>query len=32
MPKCLLAAALLSTLAVSASAQDAKPADPAPAS
>ena len=30
MPKCLLAAALLSTLAVSASAQDAKPADPAP--
>ena len=30
MPKCLLAAALFSTLAVSASAQDAKPADPAP--
>ena len=30
MPKCLLAAALLSTLAVAASAQDAKPADPAP--
>jgi hypothetical protein len=30
MPKCLHAAALLSTLAVSASAQDAKPADPAP--
>jgi hypothetical protein len=30
MPKCLRAAALLSMLAVSASAQDAKPADPAP--
>jgi hypothetical protein len=30
MPRCLLAAALLSTLAVSTSAQDAKPADPAP--
>jgi hypothetical protein len=30
MPKCLIAAALLSTLAVSASPQDAKPADPLP--
>ena len=30
MPRCLLAAVLLSTLAVLASAQDAKPADPAP--
>jgi hypothetical protein len=30
MPKYLLAAAMLSTLALSASAQDAKPADPAP--
>jgi hypothetical protein len=30
MPKCLLAAALLSTLAASAFAQDAKPAAPAP--
>jgi hypothetical protein len=30
MPKCLRAAALLSMLAVSASAQDAKPVDPAP--
>src|SRR4051794_874966 len=30
MPRALLAAALFSTLAVSASAQDAKPADPTP--
>ena len=30
MPRAILAAALLSTLAVPAAAQDAKPADPAP--
>jgi hypothetical protein len=30
MPKCLLTVALLATLAVPGSAQDAKPADPVP--